>query len=316
MNRRSHAVLLLVATSALLATPAHAVQRAFVASFGSDANAATNCGFTAPCRSFAAAVPVVDPGGEVLALDSIGYGAVTIDRSITITSAPGAYAGITVSGAGNSGVTIATAGVNVTLRGLVINNVGGSYGITMTNGSRLSVENCVISNFASSGGYAVSVNTAARVRIVDSLIRDNFDGVLIQAGATADVASSKFLGHSNAAIYAKTVTASTTTTIAVTDSVVTGSTVGIAASSTDMSAKARVSVIRTAVTNGTAAMVAISSSDISGTVLITTSDNMITGNGTAFSQSGSGSVIESLGNNTVRQNTTPVVGTLTPVAPM
>ena len=97
MFRRSHRASLVAIVIGLAALPAEAVQRAFVASFGSDANAATSCGFAAPCRSFAAAVPVVDSGGEVLALDSIGYGMVTIDKSITLTAAPGAYAGISVS---------------------------------------------------------------------------------------------------------------------------------------------------------------------------------------------------------------------------
>jgi hypothetical protein len=52
--------------------------RAFVASTGSDANAAQACARSAPCRTFQAAVDVVDDGGEVIALDAAGYGAVTI----------------------------------------------------------------------------------------------------------------------------------------------------------------------------------------------------------------------------------------------
>jgi hypothetical protein len=47
---------------------AQAVQRSFVASFGSDANTATTCGFANPCRSFTAAQTVADAGGEIVAL--------------------------------------------------------------------------------------------------------------------------------------------------------------------------------------------------------------------------------------------------------
>lgn len=52
--------------------PAAAVQRTFVASDGNDANA---CSLIAPCRTFQAAVNLVDSAGEVVALDSGGFGA-------------------------------------------------------------------------------------------------------------------------------------------------------------------------------------------------------------------------------------------------
>jgi len=41
----------------------------------------------------------VDPGGEVIALDAAGYGAVTITKSVNIIANPGFYAGITASSA-------------------------------------------------------------------------------------------------------------------------------------------------------------------------------------------------------------------------
>jgi hypothetical protein len=43
---------------------------------------------------------------------------------------------------------------------------------------------------------------------------------------------------------------------------------------------------------------------------------MVTGNGTGLSQSGVGATLESLGNNIVRQNTTPTSGTITTVLPL
>jgi len=183
MNSRLSVLCASVAVAAASSMPAYALQRAFVASYGNDANTATGCLLANPCRGFAAAMTVIDPGGEIVALDAAGYAPVTINKSVTITANPGFYAGISV--ATGDGVTIATANVLVTLRGLNINGIGGSRGVVMTNGSRLSIENCVISNFSSRG---VFVDTAASVRVVDSLVRDNGNaGVFLQGGATADI---------------------------------------------------------------------------------------------------------------------------------
>ena len=88
----------------LVSNSAHSVQRAFVASFGSDTNTATNCGFANPCRGFSAALTVTDSGGEIVALDAAGYGAVTIDKSVSLVANPGFYAGISASV--GDGVTI------------------------------------------------------------------------------------------------------------------------------------------------------------------------------------------------------------------
>ena len=118
--------------------PALAVSRTFVATSGLDSNTATNCGPTTPCRTFNAALSVTSAGGEVVVLESGGYGPapVNITQSVSITAPDGAYAGITV-GTGN-GITIATAGVSVRLKGLTLNgNTGaGAAGILMTNGGR------------------------------------------------------------------------------------------------------------------------------------------------------------------------------------
>ena len=81
-------------------------QRTFVASVGSDAGP---CSITAPCRGFAAAVTKTSAGGEVIVLDSAGYGAVTITKSVSIIAPPGVYAGISVF-SGN-GITVNAPGV-------------------------------------------------------------------------------------------------------------------------------------------------------------------------------------------------------------
>ncbi len=176
----------------LFAMPALAVQRTFVATSGSDANTASNCASTTPCRGFGAALTVTDAGGEIIVLSSGGYGSVTIDRSVSLVAPEGLYAGISVF-SGN-GVTIATAGVNVVLRGLSINGMGGSKGVEMTAGTSLLVEDCVIADFSGSSQPGVYVATPAAVRVVNSLFRNNGIGDVVSSGATASIMDSKFLG--------------------------------------------------------------------------------------------------------------------------
>ncbi|RFC39540.1 MAG: Right handed beta helix region [Candidatus Nitrotoga sp. CP45] len=303
MLRNSPALCLLVLLCATIANPANAlVQRAFVASYGSNSNVASNCPVNLPCRTFDSAVTVVATDGEVVALDTAPYGTVTLTRSISLTAAPGAYAGMSVF-PGATGITIASPGVNIVLRGLTINGQGGTAGVSMTAGSKLSIENCVISNFNGSNQSGVLVDTAATVRIVDTLVRDNDFGIEFRGGATADISGSKFLGNSNVAIYAHSIN-STTTTVAISDTVVTGGGTGIEALST--SGNSRITMVRTTITNATEGIAASASG---GTATLTLSDSMLTGNAIGYVK-GSGGTITSLVNNIITDNTSNTGGAL------
>ena len=72
----------------LATAPAHAAarDRVFVASYGNDANP---CTFGSPCKTFQQAVSVVAAGGEVTAIDSAGFGPISITKAVTITSPAG-----------------------------------------------------------------------------------------------------------------------------------------------------------------------------------------------------------------------------------
>ena len=188
---RMNKLALACAVAAAFALPAQAAQRAYVKSTGSDANTATGCTLAAPCRGFTAAHSVVDPDGEIVALDAAGYGAVTITKSVTITANPGFFAGIAAS-TGNA-ITLATPGISVTLRGLQINGIGANVGISMTAGDRLNIENCVITNFVQHGVLVVDV---AKARVLNSLIRNNGGaGVVFADTASAEVADSRMLNN-------------------------------------------------------------------------------------------------------------------------
>ena len=89
-----------------LAPLAHAqATRTWVSGVGDDANP---CSRTAPCKTFAGAISKTADGGFINVLDSGGFGAVTITKSITIDG-EGTHAGVLAAAAG-SGIIINAAG--------------------------------------------------------------------------------------------------------------------------------------------------------------------------------------------------------------
>jgi hypothetical protein len=157
-----------------------AESRVFVSGLGDDLNPCTR---PSPCRNFQRGHNVVAAGGEVVALDSAGYGAVTITKSVTITG-EGVMAGITA--ASGNGITIATAGITVNLRSLSIQGIGsGSSGIYATDFTVLHIENCIVNGFVSIGIYVKPSTVGTRkVFIKDSISRNNADvGIVLFSGS-------------------------------------------------------------------------------------------------------------------------------------
>ena len=150
--------------------------RSAVSIVGLDTN---SCAMAAPCRTFNVAMSHTNIGGEIIALDSGGYGPFTIDRSITVQAAPGVYAGVTATPSGNAVLINASAG-KVTLRNLVLNGSGtGNDGVNLTNSTdETNIENCVINGFA---GHAVFA--WFNVRVIDTTIRNCSYGIWIDNAA-------------------------------------------------------------------------------------------------------------------------------------
>jgi len=157
--------------------PAAAAQRTFVASDGNDANA---CSLIAPCRTFQAAVNLVDSAGEVVALDSGGFGTVSISKSVTIRVPRGIVGSITAP-AGNDGVVVAGTAIVVRLVGLTItSNSQSGNGIRLLQGSELSVEGC------STEGFDIGILNEApggRLGVQDTTIRGAHNGVKVQTAS-------------------------------------------------------------------------------------------------------------------------------------
>jgi hypothetical protein len=130
--------------------------RTYIASNGLD----TNDGRLAtPCRSIAAALAQTDPGGEIIVLDSAGYGVASISKSVAVIAPPGIYAGITVTA--GTGIDV-TAGI-VMLRGLTLRGPGGAIGIHVGN-AIVHIDRCVISGLAQFGIHADVANGEVHVR--------------------------------------------------------------------------------------------------------------------------------------------------------
>jgi len=286
------------------------VQRSFVASHGSDSNTATNCGFANPCRGFTAAQSVTNSGGEIVALDAAGYGAITITKSISIIANPGFYAGISAS-TGNA-VTIATAGVNVRLSGLRINGIGATNGVLMTNGASLTIDNCTISGFSNNG---VEVTTAAKVRMVGSLVMNNgAAGLFVARGGVGSVSNSKFLGNQYGVWAYENVTAGTTTTISVSNSIAAGNTHGFVAQA-DVASTAKISVSNSSADDNITAGIGAYQAG-GGVALAVFGSTKATHNGTGVTDYASGAALRSAGNNLVNDNATNTLGTITNVGTM
>lgn len=335
MNRISAIAALGAVLGGLLAAPAHAsISRTYVASFGSDANSANDCNFSTPCRTFQTALTSTLAGGEILAIDGSGYGPVTIDRSVSIIANPGAFAGIGVF-SGGTGITIATAGVNVVLRGLMLNgqNGSGAYGVHMTNGTRLVIENCVFTGFSS---YGVLVTGPVIVRVTDSTIRDNGNGIWLQDGPTATITRAIISGNGYG-ITGYGTAASTMTNINVADSTADGNSYAIIANSQNASAALKLSVRDSRMVGNTYTGVGVGSG-AGAPVMLTAVNNMILNGTWGLGVSGAGAkawasgntvsdntnglynygagVFESAGNNAIRNNTNNTLGTITTIPTM
>ena len=159
--------------------------RTFVATTGNDANVITNCGVASPCRTFGAALGVTNSGGELVVLNSGGYGPATIGQSVTIT-ATGVDASISVTTSGGAGLTINTTG-NVTLRGLSLHGQAtGANGIDVTQVGYLRLYDMLIENFTSHG---VSMINGGNLEVYGSDMNDDVSAGLYLAGLTSPLAA-------------------------------------------------------------------------------------------------------------------------------
>ena len=323
-----------LALALVLSTAAQAqLFRAYLAIGGNDANP---CTLPQPCRLLPAALNAVAPGGEIWLLDSANYNTATVNvtKSVNILAVPGAVGSVVATG--GPAISIATAGVKVSLRNLVIvplPGAGGTDGVVMSNGASLTVEQTLVSGIT---GVGIRVTTASTVKIVDTTIRGGHEGLRLQDGAGATVTRS-VIGASGTG-YAVNVwgtAAGTVTTAAIADSTLESGWVAAFAQSSDPTASVRL-VVRGCQVDRNAYGLYAQSEAGGGVVLIASgnivahtayealaadgigtmawaSGNTISNNGTGLAAL-NGGIFESAGDNAVRHNNVGKFGTITVVA--
>jgi len=166
--------------------------RTWVSGVGDDANP---CSRTAPCKTFAGAISKTAARGKINVLDSGGFGAVTITKSITIES-EGTVAGVLAT-AGSSGVIINTTLATdlVVLRNLKIEGIGaGGTGIRILSAGAVLIEGVSIEDFTTHGIDISPTSNPIQVSLQDVTLRRNGDidteaavNIAPPLGATASV---------------------------------------------------------------------------------------------------------------------------------
>jgi hypothetical protein len=208
---------------ALFSVPANAqATRTWISGVGDDANP---CSRTAPCKTFAGAISKTASPGEINCLDPGGFGAVTITKAISIICDPMSNGGVLV--AGTPGITVAaSAGQVVYLEGLDFEGVAsGTNGVQVSSGGTVYIVRCTIRDFTGNGVNVTSTTAGQRVFIKDSFIENNAGGVNVQGNGVsnvADIVNTVVDGNTSFAVQA-----ATGNTIALVNTVLTGSPAGI-----------------------------------------------------------------------------------------
>ncbi len=292
----------------LLSTAAQAqLFRAYVASTGSDANP---CTLPLPCRLLPAALAAVADGGEIWMLDSANYNTatVTIGKSVSILAVPGAVGSVVA--VGGPAISITAGSLTVALRNLVIVPLlggAGTDGVFMTGASNLSIEDSLIANLPGQGVFA---SGTGNLKITRTIIRNNGSyAVGLENGPSATITGTQML-QNYGGVSALGNTTSTNTTAAVSDSVISGGSEAVNANTQAPGATTKIFVTRSTIHG---VQYALLSGTLSvGSALVSVSNSMITNNNFGWYQSGTGSVLESSGNNHIRGNSSNF-GTLTNV---
>jgi hypothetical protein len=295
----------LALVAVLPAAPAQAQRdRVFVASYGSDSNP---CTFGSPCKTFQQAVGVVAANGEVTAIDSAGFGPVTITKGVTITSPNGVEAGIQALSGGDA-IDILAPGADVTLRGLTLNGADvGHNGIVFNSGSSLTIADCVVQYFTGSGIVIQPASGPVSFVVTNTFASNNGDGgIFYQPTGGSTAAATGVIDHvvatkNHDGITVNTISGGGATTAAISNSVSSNNTnygilatttsgaIGLSIDNTSVSGNAigieadgppKVMLGRSVITDNT--QVGVHNATTSNT-LYSYQDNRINGNGTSTS---------------------------------
>jgi hypothetical protein len=281
--------------------------RTWVSGVGDDVNP---CSRTAPCKTFATAISKTAAGGEINCLDPGGFGAVTINKSITI-SCPYTEGGALAGGNGivvNDGTTGTPGTAVVVIRGLDIFGVSPpSNGVRFVSGAALHIEDSVIRRFNAANSFGVSFqpNSQARLYITNTTITQNGTtgsggGILIQPTGAAGASrvfmeDVRVMDNANQGLRVDMTgnTAAFGTIVDIDDSEFVNNNNGIIVNAPAGTTAAVVMVANSNVSNNAGTGISASGSSLARIRVGTTT---ITGNGTGVTV-GAGTTINTYGNN-------------------
>jgi hypothetical protein len=314
-------------------------QRTFVSGTGSDTMPPSNtCTRQFPCRTFAYALTQTVPTGEVVALDSAGYGGFSLTHAVSIIGPPGVYAGVSVSSGDAIVINALAMSDTITLRGLTVKNQGSTgNGIVFNSGGRLRIESCVVNRFESqSQGFSKGIlfQGDGLLEVRDSAVIGNTEGIRVAppSGSTARVTIDNVRLEGNSSVGLVVQDGSF---VSVSNSVASGNLqygflgVSTAAAGLQLNLErclatnnvmagilnlsnstgaAEINLEGCMISGNSVGVQAISSS--TGVSRVRVSNSMVTDNGQGLVNNGSPAVILSRGNNTVEGNGTDTSGTI------
>lgn len=167
----------------LISAASLAQVRTFVSTEGLD-NA--TCSRAQPCRTFNAGINAVQPGGEVVVLDSGGYGPAAVTKSVSLIAPVGLHASI--ASTSNVSIDIAAGPTDtIIIQNLTITALGGLPGIIAEIFGTVFITDCRIDG-ASIGIDIVATTANAEVYVNDTTISNSLSmGVRVLSQANAPV---------------------------------------------------------------------------------------------------------------------------------
>jgi hypothetical protein len=290
--RSFHALLLV-----LLAPAAFALNnRSAVSVNGLDTNPCTT---TSPCRSFGYAMSQTSPGGEIIALDSAGYGPFIINQAITVSGAPGIHAAITTTSGDGIAVGVSLGSDRVIIRNLVLIGAGGAIGIHQTYCPELRVIACLIRGFGNAGIQSESSSgdlTVSRTSVLDN---PGF-GVKLSGGLGLNLGT-----ITDSAIEGNTIGlhADYNTRLVVANSTITGSFTGAEALSSFSTGLLAALLLESCTIAHNTTGVRSTASGSNNAALVYISQDVLAFNGTGVVLSGAGASVDTFLNNRFTGNT-------------
>ena len=309
--KRMNRIPILAATLFLLLTAGIAqaqATRTWVSGVGDDANP---CSLTAPCKTWAGAFSKTAAGGEIDALNSGGFGTLSINKAITIDGGPGNNAS-TLTGTLTGFIITAAATDRVLLRNLTIQGAGsGVTGIKINSAKSVTIEKVKINGMGTglARGIDAQCTSACRITIVGSNVDNNVGIGMVFQGTVPNVIEAAVVDSSTSnngshGIFATNGAQVTLTNVTSTENAISGLIIDGNATLVSAQRSSFASNVGSGVQSGTGAAI---------TGKIGLSRCVVSGNapGVQFS----GGVVETHQNNAIRRNTPDLSGgALSPVS--